>query len=64
MDNETIKKNVYSMWKEAVLDREDNSRMWFSIGIATQWEVEHAKIPYWQIMAKDAVSLWLIVWKK
>ena len=64
MDTDLVKRKVLSTWSGAVFDREDDQRVWFVIDLVTSYEVNLAKLPYWQLLPKDYRSMWFVVFKE
>lgn len=64
MKKETIKAKVLRHLSDAVFDRDDGERLWFKVYICTQWSFKQMRLPYWQVVANDYKSFYLVVFYK
>lgn len=64
MNKEEIKERVKAVWPDAIFDREDNTRIWFRLSFVSRWEMKQARLPYWQLMANDRETMYLIIFIK
>ena len=64
MKKETIKEKVLNHLSDAVFYLDDGKCLWFKVTMVTRWSFSQMRLPYWQVMACDVSTCYLIVFYK